>query len=88
MGRSKLRVRIGVAAEGLRVRLSAASERWDERDLGRETDDVSDWLELPRDFRAPDADGTVCRRPPCLDMSDAEDDFDSKWLSYSHDEAF
>jgi hypothetical protein len=86
MGRSKLRIRIGVAAEGLRARVSAASDRWDEPDFDGETDDVSEWLQLPRDFRAPDDDGAACRRQPRLEMTAPEDDFDSKWLSYSQDE--
>jgi hypothetical protein len=46
-------------------------------------DDVSDWLDLPPDFRAPDDDEAAYRRPSrSYDLSLADDDLDEAWSSY------
>ena len=45
--------------------------------------DVSDWLELPPDFRAPDVDGAQYRKSTTFDLSQATDEFDeAAWSVY------
>jgi hypothetical protein len=48
-------------------------------------DDVSAWLELPHDFRAPDHDDTAYRRSSNFKLSLGEDEFDEAgWSVYQH----
>jgi hypothetical protein len=84
MGRSRLRVRIGVATDGMRDRVAASRDIWDEDAI----DDVSVWLELPPDFRAPD-DLAAYRQPTRVEMNIADDNSDEeKWLAYNDGEVF
>ena len=88
MGRSGIRIRVRSAAKGLKDRVSASPEIWDpswEKDetSARHTDDVSTWLELPADFKAPDVDGAHYRKSSSFDLSLATDEFDeSAWSVY------
>jgi hypothetical protein len=88
MGRAGLRVRVRTAAEGLKARISASPDIWDEpedrrQDWVAELDDVSEWLELPPDFRAPDEGGPAYRRPPLnFEMTLGDDGMDEAWSKY------
>jgi hypothetical protein len=88
MGRSGIRFRFQSAAKGLKDRVSASPDIWDsswkkEDDSTRHTEDVSTWLELPRDYRAPDDDGAPYRKSSTFDLSLATDEFDeSAWSVY------
>jgi hypothetical protein len=88
MGRSGLRVRVRTAAEGLKARMSASPDIWDEpadreQDWVAELDDVSDWLELPPDFRAPDeAEPAYRRRPVNFEVAPGDDKLDEAWSKY------
>jgi hypothetical protein len=49
-------------------------------------EDVSAWLELPRDFRAPDDDEAAYRRSSKLEINLAEDERDeAAWSAYVED---
>jgi hypothetical protein len=87
MGRSNIRIRVRTAAKGLKDRVSASPDIWDslkkEQDSGSHTEDVSAWLELPRDFRAPDDDGAQYRKSCTFDFSMAAEEFDeAAWSVY------
>ena len=88
MGRSSIRIRVGSVARRVKDRVSAAPDIWDssgkkEHDSARHTEDVSDWLELPRNFRAPDDDGAQYRKSTTFDLSLATDEFDeAAWSVY------
>jgi hypothetical protein len=61
MSRPSFRMRIRTAARGLKDRASASPDIWDERATGgqdwtEQMEDVSAWLELPRDFMARDGE--------------------------------
>jgi hypothetical protein len=88
MGRATFRIRVRTAAEGLKERFSVSPDIWDEpEDTGHnwvaEPDDVSDWLDLPPGFRAPDDDEAAYRRSSSsYDLSLADDELDEAWSSY------
>jgi hypothetical protein len=88
MGSRSLRVRVRTAAEGLKARISASPEIWDEpadgaQDWIAELDDVSEWLELPPDFRAPDEGQPAYRRPPVkFETALGDDELDEAWSKY------
>jgi hypothetical protein len=86
MGRSSFRFRMRTAAKGVRARVSASPDIWDEAAPGEHDwatggEDVSEWLELPPDFRAPDDDQFAYRRPSRLqiDLLSDEDFDDAAW---------
>ena len=63
MSRPSFRMRLRRAARGLKARASASPDIWDEsatsgQDWTHQMEDVSTWLELPRDFMAHDGDAT------------------------------
>ncbi|HUJ65898.1 MAG TPA: hypothetical protein VLX59_10190 [Acidimicrobiales bacterium] len=94
MGRSSFRFRVRTAAKGVRARISASPDIWDETAQGQPDwatsgEDVSDWLELPPDFRAPDDDQFAYRRPSGLqmDLLSDEDFDDAAWSAYGGDDA-
>jgi hypothetical protein len=74
-------------ARRVKDRVSATPDVWDsswkkEHD-SRHTEDVSDWLELPPDFRAPDDDGAPYRKSSTFDLGLATDEFDeAAWSVY------
>jgi hypothetical protein len=83
-----MRFRLRSVAKGLKDRVSATPDIWDSS-LGKEqastphTEDVSAWLELPSDFRAPDDDWAQYRKSSTFDLSQATDEFDeSAWSVY------
>jgi hypothetical protein len=88
MGRSSIRIRVRSVARRVRNRVSATPDIWDsswkkEHDLAPHSEDVSDWLELPPDFRAPDGDGAQYRKSSTFDLSLATDEFDeAAWSVY------
>jgi hypothetical protein len=88
MGRTRLLVRVRTATEGLKARISATPDIWDEpadrgQDWVAEMDDVSEWLELPPDFRAPDEAEPAYRRPPVnFEMVLGDDELDEAWSKY------
>ncbi len=88
MGRAGLRVRVRTATEGLKARISVSPDIWDEpadrgQDWVAELDDVSEWLELPPDFRAPDESEPAYRRPPVnFEMVLGDDELDEAWSRY------
>ncbi len=88
MGRASFRIRARTAAKGLKARFSAGPDIWDEpadsgNDWGAQPDDVSDWLELPPDFRAPDDDQAAYRRSSAgYEICLADDELDEVWSSY------
>jgi hypothetical protein len=47
-------------------------------------DDVVDWLDLPRDFKAPDADAAHYRSPNTFDLGSLEDAAadEAKWAAF------
>jgi hypothetical protein len=54
-----------------------------DQDSARHLEDVSTWLELPSDYRAPDDDGAQYRKSATFDLSQATDEFDeSAWSVY------
>ena len=87
MGRSSISIRVRSLAKGLKERVSASPDVWDgslkkDDDSARHIDDVSAWLELPSDYRAPDDDGAPYRKST-FDLSMATDEFDeSAWSVY------
>jgi len=91
MGRASFRIRVRTAADGLKERLSVSPDIWDEpedsgHDWVAEPGDVSDWLDLPPDFRAPDDDEGAYRRSSIsYELSLADDDLDEAWSSYGLD---
>jgi hypothetical protein len=94
MGRSSFRFRVRTAAKGVRARISASPDIWDEAARGEHDwatggADVSDWLELPPDFRAPDDDQFAYRRPSRLqiDLLSDDDSDDAAWSAYGLDGA-
>jgi hypothetical protein len=88
LGRVTIRFRLRSAAKGLKDRVSASPDIWDssskkEQDSTRPTEDVSAWLQLPKDFKAPDDDWTHYRKSSTFDLSLATDEFDeSAWSVY------
>jgi hypothetical protein len=88
MGKANVRIRVRTAAEGLKARFSASPDIWDkpedsEHDWATQLDDVSDWLELPPDFRAPDVDDEAYRRSSTsYEIPLADDELDDAWSSY------
>lgn len=86
MGRPKLRLRVRSATEGLRARVSATPDIWDGYAGEGELDDVSDWLELPPDFRAPDDDEGAYRRRSDLELDLADEYDDPRWKSFRPDD--
>jgi hypothetical protein len=88
MGRANFRVRVRAAAEGFKARISASPDIWDEtpdrgQDWVAELGDVSDWLELPPDFRAPDDGEPAYRRLPInFEMTLRDDELDEVWSKY------
>ncbi len=88
MGRASFRIRVRTAAEGLKARFSVSPDIWDEPedtgpDWAAQLDDVSDWLELPADYRAPDDDEAAYRRSSSsYEISLADDELDEAWSSY------
>jgi hypothetical protein len=88
MGRANFRIRVRTAADGLKARFSASPDIWgkpadSENDWGAQPHDVSDWLELPPDYRAPDDDGAAYRRSSArYEISLADDELDEVWSSY------
>jgi hypothetical protein len=92
MGRSSFRFRVRTAAKGVRARLSASPDIWDETaqgepDWATSGEDVSDWLELSPDFRAPDDDQFAYRRPSRFRIDLLTDDGfdDAAWSAYGLD---
>jgi hypothetical protein len=87
MGKPSFRTRVRRAAEGLKARVSASPDIWDEvpeneGDWTPEMGGVAEWLELPQGYRAPDDDDTAYRRWSSFDMSRAGDDGDgSEWAA-------
>jgi hypothetical protein len=87
MGRPQFRARARRAAEGLRARVSPTPDLWEglgggdpEREL---EEDLSAWLELPPDFRAPDDDDTTYRQSARFDLrEEGDEDEDGKWAMY------
>jgi hypothetical protein len=91
MGRPRFRTRVRGAAEGLKARVSASPDIWDETTDDQCTsvhhmEDVSTWLELPPDFRAPDDHDADYRQSARFDLgaADFEPDED-KWLAFESD---
>jgi hypothetical protein len=88
MGREGFRVRVRTAAEGLKARISASPDIWDEpadrgQDWVADLGDVSAWLELPPDFRAPDEGEPAYRRPPRnFETTLGDDELDEAWSKY------
>jgi hypothetical protein len=88
MGRSSIRIKVRSAAKGLKDRVSASPDLWDpswgkDPASARHSDDVSTWLALPADFKAPDDDGAQYRKSSTFDLSLATDEFDeSAWSVY------
>ncbi len=76
-------------AKGLKDRVHASRDIWHvplekDEDPAQHMGDVSDWLELPPDFRAPDVDGAQYRKSTTFDLSQATDEFDeAAWSVYS-----
>jgi hypothetical protein len=90
MGRASFRIRVRTAAEGLKDRFSVSPDIWDEpAEIGHDgadLDDVSEWLELPPDFRAPDDDEAAYRRSSNrYEITLADDELDEVWSSYGLD---
>jgi hypothetical protein len=83
-----IRIRLRSVAKGLKDRVSASPDIWDsslkkDQDSAPHTEDVSAWLELPRDYRAPDDDGARYRKSATFDLSQATDEFDeAAWSLY------
>ena len=88
MGRSSIRIRVRTVAKGLRDRVRGSRDVWGvswekDDDAARHLGDVSDWLELPPDFRAPEVDGAQYRKSSTFDLSQVTDEFDeSAWSVY------
>ena len=88
MGRSNISNRVRSVARGLKDRVSASPDIWDsslkkEEGSAGHMDDVSAWLELPRDYRAPDDDGAHYRKSATFDLSLATEEFDeAAWSAY------
>jgi hypothetical protein len=84
----RFRARVQSAAKGLKARVSASPHIWDEhgdstQDEDTTLDDVSDWLELPADFKAPDHDDADYRRLSRFDLDRADFEPDeAKWSLY------
>jgi hypothetical protein len=89
MGRPRFRARARRAAEGLRARVSATPDLWEglgDGDPERLEDDVTAWLELPPNFRAPDDDDTTYRQSSRFDLcEDGDEAEDGKWAVYGYD---
>jgi hypothetical protein len=68
----------------VRARFSAWADTGDSgEEWSQDTEDVSAWLELPPDFRAPDDDSAAYRNSSKFDLSLADDEFDdAKWSVY------
>jgi hypothetical protein len=90
MGRPSFRIRVGTLVDRVRARVSVSPDIWDDasvdgRGADHHVDDVSDWLDLPPDFRAPDADEVAYLRSTRLDLGrldldEAEEDLDdARW---------
>jgi hypothetical protein len=88
MGRASFRIRVRTAAVGFKERFSVSPDIWDEpEDSGHnwvaQPDDVSDWLDLPADFRAPDDNEAAYLGPSrSYELSLADDELDEAWSSY------
>jgi hypothetical protein len=88
MGRPRFRTRVRGAAERLKARVSASPDIWGEITdhhctSVHQMDDVSTWLELPPDFRAPDDHDGAYRQSAKFDLkaADYEPDED-KWSAF------
>jgi hypothetical protein len=88
MCRSSIRIRVRSVAKGLKDRVSASPDIWDssvkkDQHSPTQMEDVSAWLELPSDYRAPDDDGAQYRKSATFDLSLETDEFDeAAWSAY------
>jgi hypothetical protein len=88
MGRPRFRTRVRSAAEGLKARVSASPDIWEEINDHQCTsvhrvEDVSTWLELPPDFRAPDDHDAAYRQSARFDLGAADFEPDEeKWSAF------
>jgi hypothetical protein len=88
MDKPSMRTRVRSLAKGWKDRVSASPDIWDsslKKDQGAadHLDDVSDWLELPQGFQAPDDDWARYRKSSTFDLDQATDEFDeSAWSVY------
>jgi hypothetical protein len=91
MGRPRFRTRVRSAAEGLKARVSASPDIWGEINDHQCTsvhqmDDVSSWLELPPDFRAPDDHDAAYRQSAKFDLGAADyEPEEDKWSAFESD---